>query len=54
MPANDEVDAWMERMNAFRRRLREAQGPVSPGEMELLLIEFERIMKDMHSVFREE
>ena len=51
MPTKRETDAWMERMDNFRARLRNLNGAVPADIQRDLLNEFEDLMTDMRITF---
>lgn len=51
MPTKQHTDAWMERMDEFRARLRALEGALPVEIQRELLRQFEDIMTDMRIAF---
>jgi|tagenome__1003787_1003787.scaffolds.fasta_scaffold20986992_10 hypothetical protein len=51
MPTKQQTNAWMERMDKFRSKLRALKGTVPAEAQRELLQEFEDIMIDMRIAF---
>jgi len=53
MPTKQQTNAWMERMDEFRAKLRALEGTLPVEVQRELLRQFEDIMTDMRIAFRD-